>query len=102
MSTDQIFKILFTVCHAEYNVITSYRGVKSLKGCVLYVTLSPCNVCAKLIAQTRLKKVIYRNPYDKTKDEECNYKLTEKIFQTCGIKFELVKSILPILAYNAM
>ena len=94
---------MFTVCHAEYNVITSYRGVESLKGCALYVTLSPCNVCAKLIAQARLEKVIYRDEYDNDiPNEECNYKLTEKIFKTCGIEFTLVKSILPILAYNAM
>ena len=47
------------ICHAEYNAITGYRGVISLKGNTIYVTLSPCYVCAKLIAQAGIVEVVY-------------------------------------------
>lgn len=46
------------VCHAELNAILNSAAV-SLKGCTLYVTLFPCNECAKAIIQSGIKKVIY-------------------------------------------
>ena len=71
--------IFFSVCHAEYNAITSYRGVISLKGCTLYVTLSPCNVCVKLITQAGIVEVVYIKTLDK---EPYRFEITEKIFKT--------------------
>jgi dCMP deaminase len=52
------------VLHAESNAITklaaqSGNGI----GADLYVTLSPCKECAKLIIQTKIKRVIYREQY---------------------------------------
>ena len=35
------------VCHAEFNAILNTRNGSALKGCRLYVTLFPCNECAK-------------------------------------------------------
>ena len=46
------------VCHAELNAILN-RNAGSLKGCRLYVTLYPCNECAKAIIQSGIKEVIY-------------------------------------------
>lgn len=46
------------VCHAELNAILN-RNSGSLKGCRLYVTLYPCNECAKAIIQSGIKEVIY-------------------------------------------
>ncbi|MCQ2505634.1 MAG: dCMP deaminase family protein [Lachnospiraceae bacterium] len=46
------------VCHAEFNAILNYTG-GSLKNAKLYVTLFPCNECAKAIIQTGVKEVIY-------------------------------------------
>ncbi len=48
----------FYVCHAELNAILNYGG-GSLDGARVYVTLFPCNECAKAIIQSGIKEVIY-------------------------------------------
>lgn len=44
--------------HSELNAILNYNGV-SLEGARLYVSLFPCNECAKAIIQAGIKEVIY-------------------------------------------
>lgn len=44
--------------HSELNAILNYRG-GSLEGAKLYVSLFPCNECAKAIIQAGIKTVIY-------------------------------------------
>jgi len=53
----------FTV-HAEQNVITfaAKNGI-STKDTTLYITLSPCKTCAKLIVQAGISRVVYKNDY---------------------------------------
>ena len=46
------------VTHGELNAILNYRG-GSLEGSSLYVTLFPCNECAKAIIQSGIKEVVY-------------------------------------------
>ena len=46
------------VCHAELNAILN-RSSGSLEGAKLYVTLFPCNECAKAIIQAGIKTLIY-------------------------------------------
>ena len=54
------------VVHSELNAILNYRG-GSLQGTKLYVTLFPCNECAKAIIQSGIKTVIYdSDKYDGT------------------------------------
>ena len=48
----------FYSTHAELNAILNYRG-GSLEGTTLYVTLFPCNECAKACIQAGIKKIIY-------------------------------------------
>ena len=48
--------------HAEYNVIQdacSILNQRILSDATLYVTLEPCLMCAGLILQTRIKRVVY-------------------------------------------
>lgn len=55
-------------CHAEENAIVqaAYEGV-STKGATLYCKLLPCFLCAKMIINAGIKRVIYREDYaDKT------------------------------------
>ena len=47
------------VVHAELNAILN--SIKSLKGCTIYVSLFPCNECAKAIVQSGIKKVDWLN-----------------------------------------
>ena len=46
------------VTHSELNAILNYRG-GSLEGAKLYVSLFPCNECAKAIIQAGIRTVIY-------------------------------------------
>ncbi|MDY3917448.1 MAG: dCMP deaminase family protein [Candidatus Limivivens sp.] len=48
----------FYTTHSELNAILNYRG-GSLDGAKLYVTLFPCNECAKAIIQAGIKTVVY-------------------------------------------
>jgi dCMP deaminase len=54
------------VTHSELNAILNYRG-GSLEGATLYVSLFPCNECAKAIIQSGIRKIIYASDkYDGT------------------------------------
>lgn len=46
------------VTHGELNAILNFRG-GSLAGATLYVSLFPCNECAKAIIQSGIRTVIY-------------------------------------------
>ncbi|MDR1017616.1 MAG: dCMP deaminase family protein [Lachnospiraceae bacterium] len=46
------------VVHSELNAILNYRG-GSLEGAKLYVSLFPCNECAKAIIQAGIKEIVY-------------------------------------------
>ncbi|MCI8465989.1 MAG: dCMP deaminase family protein [Lachnospiraceae bacterium] len=48
----------FYSTHSELNAILNYRG-GSLEGSKIYVTLFPCNECAKAIIQSGIKTIIY-------------------------------------------
>ena len=50
--------------HAEQNVIiqAALHGV-SIKGSTLYITCAPCSICAKMIINAGIKKVIYEDSY---------------------------------------
>lgn len=84
--TNKIMKIKNTfVIHAEANAIINYSGEnKNLENSTLYVTLFPCNECAKLIAGVGIKKVIYLDMYKKTDLVEA----TKKIFECADIQYE--------------
>lgn len=53
-----------TVVHAEVNAITfaAKYGI-STQGCTIYVTLSPCIECAKLMIQSGITEVVYKKDY---------------------------------------
>ena len=52
------------VLHAEANAILKVASsTQSCKGSTLYITLSPCKECSKLIHQSGIKRVVYANQY---------------------------------------
>lgn len=70
------------VCHAELNAILN-SSFGSLSGCTLYVTLFPCNECAKAIIQSGIKRVVfYNNKYAGTEAVKASCIL----FDRCGIE----------------
>lgn len=48
----------FYSTHGELNAILNYRGGR-LEGSTIYVTLFPCNECAKAIIQSGIQEVVY-------------------------------------------
>jgi dCMP deaminase len=56
------------VLHAEANAILKVaRSSHGCDGATLYLTLSPCKECSKLIHQAGIKRLVYINKY---KDDE--------------------------------
>ena len=52
------------VLHAEANALTKVaKSGNSSLGATLYVTASPCMECAKLIIQSGIKRVVYKDEY---------------------------------------
>ncbi|WEK68569.1 MAG: dCMP deaminase family protein [Candidatus Chryseobacterium colombiense] len=52
------------VLHAEANAILKLAAsTQSAKGATLYLTLSPCKECSKLILQAGITKLVYVNEY---------------------------------------
>ena len=52
------------VLHAEANAITKVaKSGNSSDGATLYVTASPCLECSKLIIQSGIRRVVYRDEY---------------------------------------
>ena len=52
------------VLHAEANAITKLaKSSNSAQGATLYITLSPCRECAKLIHQAGIVRVVYASAY---------------------------------------
>lgn len=57
-------KTRWYVLHAEANALTKIaKSNHNASGATLYITLSPCKECSKLILQAGIKRVVYLNAY---------------------------------------
>ena len=65
---DEENKTKWYVLHAEANAIIKVAAsTQSCEGATLYITLSPCRECSKLIFQSGIKRLVYIVEYkDKT------------------------------------
>ncbi|MGX1024418.1 dCMP deaminase family protein [Flavobacterium sp. CS20] len=69
------------VLHAEANAILKVASsTQSCKGATLYITLSPCRECSKLIHQAGIVRVVYKITY---KDDS-----GLKFLKKAGVKLE--------------
>ena len=75
------------VCHAEMNAIMN-KNEANLKNCTIYVSMFPCNDCAKLIIQSGIKRVVYI--CDKYAHTE-QVMASKIMFKMAGIIFEQFK-----------
>lgn len=76
------------VCHAELNAILNFPGEKkSLYGSKLYVSLFPCNECAKAIIQSGIKEIVYEE--DKYKDTD-GVIASKRMFDECGVIYRQI------------
>ncbi len=64
------------VVHAELNAILN--SPRSVSGCTIYVSLFPCNECAKAIIQSGIKKIVYESDkYAHTETTQASKKMLE-------------------------
>lgn len=71
------------VSHAELNAILNYRG-GSLENTKVYVSLFPCNECAKALIQAGIKSVVYAG--DKYDGTPANL-AAKKMFKAAGVEY---------------
>ena len=71
------------VVHAEANAILN-SNISTLEGATLYVSLFPCNDCAKLIIQSGIKHIVYMD--DKYKNDSSNI-ASRRMFDASGVTY---------------
>jgi dCMP deaminase len=76
------------VVHAEANAILN--STQNLEGATLYVSLFPCNECAKLIIQSGIKHVVYMD--DKYKEQD-SFIASKKMFDSADVDYRMIKPI---------
>ena len=76
------------VIHAEANAILNYRGsLKDIAGARVYVTLFPCQECAKTLVQAGIGEVVY---LDDKYDGTVGNKIAKAVFDRCGVSYRKV------------
>ena len=73
----------FYTTHSELNAILNYRG-GSLEGAKIYVTLFPCNECAKAIIQAGITTVVYDS--DKYADTDSTI-ASKRMMDAAGVRY---------------
>ena len=73
------------VVHAETNALLHSPASRDrMEGARLYVTLFPCNECAKLVASLKIKEIIFIS--DRHSHKEYN-RISKRIFDLAGITY---------------
>ncbi len=76
------------VVHAEANAILN--STEPLDGATLYVSLFPCNECAKLIIQSGIKQIVYMD--DKYKEQD-SFIASKKMFDSANVEYRMIEPI---------
>ncbi len=80
---EELDKKYLYVTHSELNAILNYRG-GSLEGAKLYVSLFPCNECAKAIIQAGIKTIVYE--CDKYADTPA-VRASKRMLDAAGVRY---------------
>ena len=83
------------VCHAELNAILN--ATKDLHDSILYVTLFPCNECAKAVIQAGIKKVIFLD--DKYHDQ-LNAQASRRLLEMAGVEMAQYEGRVPHIDFG--
>ena len=83
---DENNKTQWYVLHAEANAIMKVaKSTNNSNGATLYITLSPCRECSKLVLQSGIRRVVYLNAYK----DDSGLKFLEK----AGVEIEYIPNI---------
>ncbi len=79
-------KTYWYVLHAEANAILKVaKSTNNLRGSTLYLTMSPCKECSKLIIQAGITRVVYIRPYKDTEGVQ--------FLEKAGVSVNQIKNI---------
>lgn len=79
------------VVHAELNAILNSQ--RSVRGCTIYVSLFPCNECAKAIIQSGIKKIVYES--DKYNGVDTNI-ASKRMLKSAGVELVRISNTISI------
>ncbi len=79
------------VVHAELNAILNAKT--NLEGCTIYVSLFPCNECAKAIIQSGIKKIVYES--DKYNGVDTNI-ASKRMLRAAGIELKKLENTISL------
>jgi len=79
------------VVHAELNAILN--SPRSVRGCTIYVSLFPCNECAKAIIQSGIKKIVYES--DKYNGVDTNI-ASKRMLKAAGVELVRISDTIKI------
>lgn len=79
------------VVHAELNAILNSQ--RSVRGCTIYVSLFPCNECAKAIIQSGIKKIVYES--DKYNGVDTNI-ASKRMLRAAGVELIRISNTISI------
>ena len=76
------------VVHAEANAILNSNS--NLKGSKLYVTLFPCNECAKLLIQSGIEEIVYLSDKHALSD---SVMASKRMLDAAGVKYHQMNNL---------
>lgn len=79
------------VVHAELNAILN--APRSVKNCTIYVSLFPCNECAKAIIQSGITEIVYES--DKYADTDTT-KASKRMCMDAGLKLTQTEEVIEV------
>lgn len=79
------------VVHAELNAILNSQ--RRVRGCTIYVSLFPCNECAKAIIQSGIKKIVYES--DKYNGVDTNI-ASKRMLKAAGVELVRISNTISI------
>ena len=83
-------------CHAELNAILNSHG--DLDGCRMYLSLFPCNECAKAIIQAGICEVVYLSDYNTPEIDI--FVAARRLFDLSGVKYKRLSPSINSLLIN--
>lgn len=76
--------------HAEVSaIINSNKSLDVFSNSTLYVTVSPCHECTKVLIELGIKSIIYLNEYHRTS----LWDTSKRMLDTCGVEYSKYKPI---------
>ena len=79
------------VVHAELNAILN--SPRSVAGCTLYVSLFPCNECAKALIQAGIRRIVYES--DKYAATETTI-ASKRMLKAAGVELKRIENTIRI------